>query len=89
MKLQRRPENPILVPNPLSQWEALNVFNCGVVHHNDLFHMFYRAQGLDYVSASATPSAATASTSTACVTPSSPRRTNGRLAALRTRGSPT
>ena len=50
MKLQRHPENPILVPNPLSQWEALNVFNCGVVHHNDLFHMFYRAQGLDYVS---------------------------------------
>jgi len=26
------------------------VFNCGVLHHNGLFHMFYRAQGADYVS---------------------------------------
>ncbi|MDY7075781.1 MAG: glycosidase [Chloroflexota bacterium] len=50
MKLQRHPANPILKPNPLNEWESLNVFNCGVVHHNGLFHMFYRAQGLDYVS---------------------------------------
>lgn len=50
MKLQRHPENPILKPNPLNEWEALNVFNCGVVYHNGLFHMFYRAQGVDYVS---------------------------------------
>jgi len=50
MKLQRHPDNPILKPNPLHDWEALNVFNCAVVHHNGLFHMFYRAQGLDYVS---------------------------------------
>ena len=50
MKLFRHPNNPILKPNPLNEWEALNVFNCGVVHHNGLFHMFYRAQGLDYVS---------------------------------------
>ncbi len=50
MKLQRHPENPILKPDPLNEWEAYNVFNCGVVHHNGLFHMFYRAQGLDYVS---------------------------------------
>ncbi len=51
MKLTRHPANPILKPNPLNPWEALNVFNCGVVHHRDLFHMFYRAQGVDYVSA--------------------------------------
>jgi predicted GH43/DUF377 family glycosyl hydrolase len=50
MKLQRHPKSPILKPNPLNDWESLNVFNCGVVHHNDLFHMFYRAQGRDYVS---------------------------------------
>jgi predicted GH43/DUF377 family glycosyl hydrolase len=50
VKLRRHPANPILRPNPLNNWEALNVFNCGVVHHNDLFHMFYRAQGVDYVS---------------------------------------
>jgi predicted GH43/DUF377 family glycosyl hydrolase len=50
MKLQRHPDNPILKPNPFNEWESLNVFNCGVVHHNGLFHMFYRAQGLDYVS---------------------------------------
>lgn len=50
MRLQRHPASPILKPNPLNEWEALNVFNCGVVHHNELFHMFYRAQGVDYVS---------------------------------------
>ncbi|RMF37014.1 MAG: glycosidase [Chloroflexi bacterium] len=50
MVLQRVPENPILLPNPLHPWEALNVFNAAVVHHNGLFHMLYRAQGLDYVS---------------------------------------
>lgn len=50
MKLERHPNNPILRPNPLNEWEALNVFNCGVTHHNAIFHMFYRAQGLDYVS---------------------------------------
>lgn len=50
MKLRRHPGNPILRPNPLNEWEALNVFNCGVVHHSGLFHMLYRAQGVDYVS---------------------------------------
>jgi len=50
LQLQRHAENPILKPNPLNAWEALNVFNCGVVRYNGLFHMFYRAQGVDYVS---------------------------------------
>ena len=50
MKLQRHPANPVLKPNPFNEWEALNVFNCGVVYHHDLFHMLYRAQGVDYVS---------------------------------------
>ena len=50
MKLERHSANPILLPNPKSDWECYNVFNPGVVYHNGLFHMFYRAQGLDWVS---------------------------------------
>ncbi len=50
MKLQRHPSNPILLPDPTSDWEAYNVFNPSVVYHNGLFHMHYRAQGLDWVS---------------------------------------
>jgi predicted GH43/DUF377 family glycosyl hydrolase len=50
MRLQRHPDSPILLPNPLHEWEARNVFNPGVVYHNNLFHLFYRAQGPDYVS---------------------------------------
>ena len=48
--LQRCSRNPILLPNPLSRWESLNVFNAGMIYHNGLFHMLYRAQGRDYVS---------------------------------------
>ena len=50
MKLQRHPSNPILLPDPASDWECYNVFNPGVLYHNGLFRMFYRAQGLDWVS---------------------------------------
>jgi predicted GH43/DUF377 family glycosyl hydrolase len=50
MRLKRVAGNPLLKPNPLNSWESLNVFNPGVIYHNDLFHMFYRAQGVDYVS---------------------------------------
>ena len=50
MKLIRHPENPILLPNPTSDWETYNVFNASVIQHNGLFHMHYRAQGLDWVS---------------------------------------
>ncbi len=48
--LKRYWGNPVLQPNPLHDWEALNVFNAGVIYHNDLFHMLYRAQGTDYIS---------------------------------------
>jgi len=48
-RLQRYPQ-PILMPDPTSEWECYNVFNPGVIYHNGLFHMFYRAQGLDWVS---------------------------------------
>lgn len=50
MRLQRHPASPILMPDPRQPWESLNVFNPGVVYHNGLFHLFYRAQGADYVS---------------------------------------
>lgn len=50
MRLTRHPENPVLKPEPASAWEALNVFNPSVIVHNGLWHMHYRAQGLDYVS---------------------------------------
>ncbi len=46
MLFKRYPGNPILLPNPFHEWEALNVFNCAVIQHNDLWHMFYRAQGV-------------------------------------------
>ncbi len=50
MHLQRHPKNPVLLPHPWHSWEALNVFNAAVIHHNGLFHMLYRAQGWDYIS---------------------------------------
>jgi predicted GH43/DUF377 family glycosyl hydrolase len=50
MKLTRHPANPLLLPDPASPWEAYNVFNPSVIHHDDLFYMHYRAQGLDWVS---------------------------------------
>jgi len=50
MKLHRHPQNPLLLPDPSSDWETYNVFNPSVIYHNDLFHMHYRAQGLDWIS---------------------------------------
>ncbi len=50
MKLERSHQNPILLPDPASDWECYNVFNPSVIYHNGLFHMHYRAQGLDWVS---------------------------------------
>lgn len=50
MQLVRHPQSPLMYPNPLHQWEAVNVFNPAVTWHNGLFHMHYRAQGVDYIS---------------------------------------
>ena len=50
MKLTRHESNPILEPNPSSPWEAVNIFNPSVIHHRGLFHMWYRAQGVDGIS---------------------------------------
>jgi predicted GH43/DUF377 family glycosyl hydrolase len=50
MRLVRHPRSPLMYPNPFHQWEAMNVFNPAVTGHNGLFHMHYRAQGVDFVS---------------------------------------
>lgn len=50
VKFVRYPKNPLMYPNPLNRWEAMNVFNCAVTQHNGLYHMHYRAQGVDFVS---------------------------------------
>jgi predicted GH43/DUF377 family glycosyl hydrolase len=50
MILERVQPNPILLPDLSSDWECYNVFNPAVIHANGLFHMFYRAQGLDWIS---------------------------------------
>jgi predicted GH43/DUF377 family glycosyl hydrolase len=50
MILNRHPANPLLLPDPASTWETYNVFNASVIRHQGLFHMHYRAQGLDWVS---------------------------------------
>lgn len=50
LKLRRHPRNPLLLPIPSSDWESYNVFNPSVIYHDGLFHMFYRAQGLDWIS---------------------------------------
>lgn len=50
MELTRVSLTPIFLPEPASPWECYNVFNPAVIHHQGLFHMFYRAQGIDWVS---------------------------------------
>lgn len=50
LQLVRHPQSPLLYPNPLHRWESLNVFNCAVIQHNGLYHMHYRAQGVDFIS---------------------------------------
>ena len=47
MKLQRSASNPILVPQPEHPWENLVVCNPGVIHHDGMFQMLYRAAGDD------------------------------------------
>jgi predicted GH43/DUF377 family glycosyl hydrolase len=41
---------PVFLPDPTSDWETYNVFNPGVIYDEGLFKMWYRAQGLDWIS---------------------------------------
>ena len=47
MKLSKHSANPILLPHPDHPWENLVVCNPGVIHHDGVFHMLYRAAGND------------------------------------------
>ncbi len=51
MKLKRHKKNPILTPRG-DDWEALAVFNCGVIKKENKIHVLYRAVGeyVNYVS---------------------------------------
>jgi predicted GH43/DUF377 family glycosyl hydrolase len=49
-KLKRSASVPIMVPDLTSVWENINVFNPSVIYHNGLFHMHYRAEGMDWIS---------------------------------------
>jgi predicted GH43/DUF377 family glycosyl hydrolase len=49
LRLTRHPE-PILKPVAYHPWESRYVFNAGVVYHNGLVHMLYRAMGEDGIS---------------------------------------
>lgn len=46
IKLERLSKQPILSPKKEHPWEKAAVFNCGVIFHNDLVHMIYRATNI-------------------------------------------
>jgi predicted GH43/DUF377 family glycosyl hydrolase len=50
MALTRHKSNPIIAPEGGEDWESSGTFNPGAVHHDDMFHMFYRAMAPDGVS---------------------------------------
>lgn len=41
--VKRSPDNPILLPDPSSPWEAVAAHNPAVIEHGGAFHMLYRA----------------------------------------------
>lgn len=47
MKLKKFEGNPILSPNPASDWESLVTCNPGVIFDKGVFYMLYRAAGND------------------------------------------
>ncbi len=49
-KLKRYTSSPIMIPDPRSDWDNINVFNPSVIYHKGLFHMHYRAEGMDWIS---------------------------------------
>ncbi|MCL4408631.1 MAG: glycosidase [Thermotogae bacterium] len=50
LKLKRDPRNPLILPEPSHLWESRYVFNCAIANEDNLFHMIYRAMGVDDVS---------------------------------------
>jgi len=46
-----RPDlNPLIAPNPRNSWESFTTFNPAALYDAGKVHLFYRAQGYDYVS---------------------------------------
>ncbi len=50
MELRRYQGNPILKPKVENEWESGLVFNPAAIYTNGLFHLFYRAMGVDNIS---------------------------------------
>jgi len=50
MKLKRYLGNPILKPIKSNEWESGRVFNTAAIYDKGLFHLLYRAQGIDEIS---------------------------------------
>lgn len=49
-QMNRPKVNPMIAPNPANNWEAFTTFNPAALYNADKVHLFYRAQGNDYVS---------------------------------------
>ena len=50
LKMVRPPGNPLIYPQAQNAWEAFTTFNPAAVRAGGKVHLFYRAQGYDYVS---------------------------------------
>lgn len=49
-QLHRPKKNPLIAPNPRNSWESFTTFNPAALYDAGKVHLFYRAQGFDYVS---------------------------------------
>lgn len=49
-QLNREKQNPVIAPNQANNWESFTTFNPAALYDADKVHLFYRAQGHDYVS---------------------------------------
>lgn len=49
-QLAKSDHNPLICPEPKNDWEAFNTFNPAAIYEAGKVHIFYRAQGFDYVS---------------------------------------
>jgi beta-1,2-mannobiose phosphorylase / 1,2-beta-oligomannan phosphorylase len=50
VKLDKYQNNPILKPNPYYSWQSKAVYNPTVFHHDNTFHLIYRAMSNDNTS---------------------------------------
>ena len=48
--LTKPTQNPLIEPKPENAWEAFNTFNPAAIYEAGKVHIFYRAQGFDYIS---------------------------------------